>query len=80
MALEELVNPDEALGHPVHHPEHLGVVEPGLGLPPEQGAPEGPAQVTPHWLNVVSEEDPAEAAPQLQICRGAGALSQGALK
>ena len=75
VALEELVDPDEAPGHPVHHPEHLGVVEPGLCLPLEQGAPEGPAQEAPHWLNVVGEEDPAEAAPQLQICRGAGALS-----
>ena len=80
MALEKFVDPDEAPGHPVHHPEHLGVVEPGLRLPLEQGAPEGPAQEAPHWLNVVSEEDPAETAPQLQICRGAGALSQGALK
>ena len=33
VALEELVDPDEAPGHPVHHPEHLGVVEPGLCLP-----------------------------------------------
>ena len=34
VALEELVDPDEAPGHPVHHPEHLGVVEPGLCLSP----------------------------------------------
>ena len=76
MALEELVDPDEAPGHPLHHPEHLGVVEPGLRLPLEQRPPQRPAQEAPHRLNVVSKQNPAEAASQLQICRGPRVLCQ----
>ena len=37
-----------------------------------------PGQEAPHRLDVVGEEDPAEAAPQLQLGRGAAALGHRA--
>ena len=73
MALQELVDPDEAPGDPLDDRHHLRVVDPGLRLPLEQPPAQCPGQTAAHRLDVVSEEDPAEAAPQLQVSAGARA-------